>query len=70
MDQQGSLAFQLQARFQIGREGRVELLQRAVKAGFTDTAQLKQDTDLDPLRSRADFKSLLAALEKTAEPKK
>jgi hypothetical protein len=41
----------------------LELLQRAVKAGFTDAARLRQDTALDPLRDRADFQDLLAGLE-------
>ena len=42
----------------------VELLQRAVKAGYKDAAHMKKDTDLDPLRDRDDFKKLLAELEK------
>jgi hypothetical protein len=45
----------------------VQLLRRAKDAGhFQDAAEiatLKKDTDLDPLRSRADFKKLLAELE-------
>jgi len=48
----------------------VELLQKAVKAGFKDVAHMKEDTDLDPLRNRDDFKKLMAELEKPAEPKK
>jgi hypothetical protein len=48
----------------------VELLQQAVKAGYTDTAHMKKDTDLDPLRGREDFKKLTAELEKPAELKK
>jgi tetratricopeptide (TPR) repeat protein len=43
----------------------LELLQRAVKAGYTD-AHMRQDTDLDPLRMRADFQELIAGLEKQA----
>ena len=42
----------------------VELLQQAVKAGYKDAAHMKRDTDLDPLRDRADFKKMLAELEK------
>ncbi|MFL5246097.1 MAG: protein kinase domain-containing protein [Gemmataceae bacterium] len=38
-------------------------LTKAVAAGFKDTAHIKQDTDLDALRGREDFKKLLAALE-------
>jgi tetratricopeptide (TPR) repeat protein len=42
----------------------LELLQKAVKAGYTDTARLKTDPDLDALRDRAEFKALVAELEK------
>ena len=45
------------------------LLQQAVKGGFKDDAHMKQDTDLDPLRDREDFKKLMAELEKPAEKK-
>jgi len=31
---------------------------------------MKQDTDLDPLRDRDDFKKLLAGLEAKSRPKK
>ncbi|MFO0813596.1 MAG: tetratricopeptide repeat protein [Gemmatales bacterium] len=48
----------------------VEMLQRAVKAGFMDAATMKKDIDLAPLRDRADFKKLMAELEKTPESKK
>jgi tetratricopeptide (TPR) repeat protein len=41
----------------------VELLQRAVKAGYKNTVRLKQDGDLAPLRDREDFQKLLADLE-------
>jgi eukaryotic-like serine/threonine-protein kinase len=41
----------------------MELLQKAVKEGYKDAAHIKQDTDLDPLRDRAEFKQLLAELE-------
>jgi tetratricopeptide (TPR) repeat protein len=40
------------------------LLMKAVGAGFKDAAQFKNDTDLDALRDREDFKKLLADLEK------
>jgi serine/threonine protein kinase/tetratricopeptide (TPR) repeat protein len=43
----------------------VALLRQAVKAGFTDVALMKKDTDLDPLRQRDDFKKLLAELDKS-----
>jgi hypothetical protein len=45
------------------------LLQKAVKAGYKDATHMKQDTDLDPLRGRDDFKKLLAELDKRAEKK-
>ena len=40
-----------------------ELLHKAVKAGYNDYAHVAKDTDLDPLRNRADFKKLLASLQ-------
>ena len=46
------------------------LLQQAVKAGWKDAAHLKTDTDLDPLRDRADFMKLVADLEKRFPPPK
>jgi serine/threonine-protein kinase len=47
----------------------VELLRKAVARGFKDAAQLKQDTDLDALRQRDDFKKLVADLEAATKPK-
>jgi hypothetical protein len=48
----------------------VEQLHGAVTAGFKDRAQLATESDLDPLRDRADFKKLMEELEKKspAEP--
>ena len=46
----------------------MELLQKAVKAGWNDAKHTANDTDLDPLRDREDFKKLLADLEKKAWP--
>src|SRR5262249_2636471 len=40
----------------------MELLNKAVKAGFDDAAHMRRDTDLDALRDRNDFKKLLAEL--------
>src|SRR5262249_21937539 len=40
------------------------LLRQAGKAGYTDAAHLKKDTDLDSLREREDFQKLLQELEK------
>ncbi len=39
-------------------------LQLAVEEGFTDLAHMANDTDLDPLRDRADYKEFWATLEK------
>jgi serine/threonine protein kinase len=41
----------------------IVLLQKAVQAGFNNAAQVKKDTDLNPLRDRKDFKTLMADLE-------
>jgi hypothetical protein len=45
----------------------MELLHKAMKAGFKDAAHMRKDTDLDPLRGREDFKKLIAELEKKTE---
>ena len=39
-----------------------ELMQKAVKAGYKDSAHMANDTDLDPLRGREDFKKLMAEM--------
>src|SRR5262249_41244238 len=44
----------------------VTLLLQAVRKGHKDAAQLKKDSDLDPLRQRADFQELLRALDAKA----
>jgi tetratricopeptide (TPR) repeat protein len=41
----------------------MDWLHKAVAAGFTDVDHLQQDSDLDALREREDFKKLLAELE-------
>jgi serine/threonine protein kinase len=41
----------------------MKLLREAVNKGFKDVAHIKQDTDLDPLRQRDDFRKLVAELE-------
>ena len=43
-------------------------LHKAVQAGWKDAAHMKQDTDLDSLRERQDFKKLLESLPKPKEP--
>jgi tetratricopeptide (TPR) repeat protein len=40
----------------------VELLQRAIQAGYNNVEYLRKDTDLDSLRGRDDFKKLLESL--------
>src|SRR5262249_2154170 len=42
----------------------METLRQAVAKGYKDAANLKKEKALDPLRSRDDFKKLLAELEK------
>ena len=44
----------------------MELLQKAVKAGWNDAKHTASDTDLAPLRNRDDFKKLLGDLETKA----
>jgi hypothetical protein len=44
----------------------MEVLRQALAKGYQDGAQLKKDTDLDPLRGRDDFQKLLAELDKGA----
>lgn len=44
-------------------------LQKAVAAGFNDAKSLKQDEDLTDLRTRADFKKLVADVEAVKEKK-
>src|SRR5262249_18301216 len=67
-----------QGRSQLTPEERIEhqsladramaTLRRAIEAGFSDLRQLEQDADLDPLRSRADFRTLIMDLTFPAEP--
>jgi thioredoxin-related protein len=42
-------------------------LKMAVKAGFTDTAHMKQDTDLDNIREEEEFKKLIEELIKSSK---
>jgi hypothetical protein len=41
----------------------MKLLREAAGKGYKDVARLKKDTDLDPLRQRDDFRTLVAELE-------
>jgi serine/threonine protein kinase/tetratricopeptide (TPR) repeat protein len=47
----------------------MERLGRAVASGYRNTNQLRIESALDPLRDRADFKKLVAELEKNSPPK-
>ena len=44
-------------------------LRQAIAAGYKKVAMLKQDSDLDALRDRADFRKVIADLEAQAEKK-
>ena len=46
----------------------MEWLGRAVANGYRNTNQLRIESALDPLRDRADFKKLMAELEKNSPP--
>jgi hypothetical protein len=48
----------------------MEWLGRAVASGFRNTNLLRIESALDPLRDRADFKKLVAELEKNAPPQR
>jgi len=37
----------------------MDALERAVKAGYRDASHMSRDTDLIPLRARADFRALV-----------
>src|SRR5262249_45694447 len=45
----------------------LKLLRQAASKGYKNVAQLKKDTDLDPLRQREDFQKLVAGLEGTGK---
>ena len=49
-------------------ERAMEMLRRAVAAGYWDIAWMRRDPDLDPLRPRADFQVLLLDLAFPADP--
>jgi hypothetical protein len=46
----------------------VAVLREAVANSYQDAAHIKQDSDLDALRARADFQKLVAELEAKARP--
>jgi hypothetical protein len=47
----------------------LDLLRQAVQKGYKDVAHMKKDTDLDPLRQRADFQQLIRELEARPTPR-
>jgi tetratricopeptide (TPR) repeat protein len=49
-------------------ERAMEMLRRAVAAGYRDVAWMRRDPDLDPLRPRADFQMFLLDLAFPADP--
>lgn len=46
----------------------MELLGRAVHAGYCNVARMRRDPDLNPLRSRSDFQLLISDLAMPADP--
>jgi tetratricopeptide (TPR) repeat protein len=56
-----------QARFYADEA--MKILRYAVAKGWKDAAEMRKDTDLDPLRQRDDFKKLLAEVEANAKGK-
>ena len=52
----------------------MDLLRKAVRAGYNDAAHMARDSDLDPIRGREDFKKLIEGLAKRSpgqpEPKR
>jgi hypothetical protein len=52
-----------QAAVQFYGDAAMKMLQTAVAKGWKDAAHMKKDTDLDPLRTREDFQTLLRELE-------
>ena len=45
----------------------LKALRQSMQAGFNDAEHLRKDPDLDPLRSRPDFKRLLSELKAAAQ---
>jgi serine/threonine-protein kinase len=54
------------ARSQRLADRAVEALRQAVAGGYQDLAWIEHDTDLDPLRSRDDYKALIAGMKAKA----
>lgn len=52
-----------QERIRLHVDKAMAILRQAVAKGYNDAAQMKKDSDLDPLRSRPDYQRLLSELE-------
>jgi len=50
------------------KENAVKSLEKAVDAGFTDLAHIKDDTDLDNIRKEDGYKKIIEKLEKSQPP--
>jgi serine/threonine-protein kinase len=59
----GAMAKRLVPAVQLYGDEAMKMLRDAVAKGYKDADHMKKDADLDPLRSRDDFKKLLAELE-------
>ncbi len=57
-------------RFTLEREYQekaIEMLEKAVEAGFTDLDHMRKDPDLDPIRNHPGFKEILDEEDKVDE---
>ena len=59
-----SEAAKRQAAMQFYGDQAMAMLRDAVGKGYKDAAHMKKDADLDPIRDRAEFKKLVAEVEK------
>jgi eukaryotic-like serine/threonine-protein kinase len=55
---------------QVYADRAMDLLQKAIKAGYNNAVHMAKDTDLDPIRGRDDFKTLIEALTKKSPAKR
>ncbi len=66
----GAATFTLSGEKREFTDRAMELLRKAVDAGFSDASRLKNNAALSPLSERDDFKKLLADLEKKFPPQR
>jgi tetratricopeptide (TPR) repeat protein len=66
--EKGELTREQQAEQRRYSDLAMEALRQSVKAGFKDAAHASKDPDLDPLRSRQDFGTLLMDMAFPADP--